>query len=382
MLRPSSAASPYVHLPRSFSRNRARIILNLNRPLFPVQAWRPRSSWAWGSRRRRAPDNACRATNLRRSMRHSDVIHTHRARRKRLSVRISTCEQTPTPSLARHFLERLSSELRTFQFHRDLKTVTIWFQNKRQTVARSRRQLESEGTTTSTAAMDMLASASATMSPLAATEEPYVSLASAIHPGAGAQRSYPDCPSLSQSAPRSPHPSSCDSISQSHQPRVPLSAVAHDPNVFFFESVRTEMSSTCVSSPSPDLRKPGDWSIHPEDLWKHIPSSPAQPALSSPDVSPDINTPSRSSRLLVQRPRTLEWACARSAKRRRTNPGVVYHEDGETDSECNPIEGPCSSFSISEARVPLECYDRYPLDVVRGAVLLLGLRDAACDLEL
>jgi hypothetical protein len=234
----------------------------------------------------------------------------------------------------------------------------------------------------------MLASASATMSPLVATEEPSVSLASAtvVLPSAGAQRSYPGCPSLSQSAPRYLHASSCDSIPKPHPPRVPLSAVTHDPNVFFFESARTEISSsTCVSSPSPDLRKPGDWSIHPEDLWKHIPSSPAQPALSSPDVSPDINTPSRSSRLLVQRPRTLEWACARSSKRRGTNPGAVYHEDGETDSECNPTDGPgacCSSFSISEARVPLECYDRYPLDVVHGAVLLLGLKDAACDLEL
>jgi hypothetical protein len=310
-------------------------------------------------------------------MRPSDATHTHRARRKKLSVRTLTCEQTTTFSSG----TRLSSELRTSQFHRDLKTVTIWFQNKRQTVARSRRQLESEGATASTAAMEMLASASATMSPLAAAEEPSVSLASAtVHPGAEVQRSlFPDCASLSQSAPRSLHASSCDSNIKSHQPRVPLSAVAHNPNVFFFESVRAEMSSTCVS---PDLHKPSDWSIHPEDLWKHIPSSPAQPVLSSPDVSPDIDTPSRSSRLLVQRPRTLEWACARSAKRRRTNPGAVYHEDGETDSESNPIEGPCTSFSISEARVPLECYDRYPLDVVRGAVLLLGLRDAACDLEL
>ncbi|KAF8492439.1 hypothetical protein F5888DRAFT_1637183 [Russula emetica] len=49
----------------------------------------------------------------------------------------------------------------------DLKTVTIWFQNKRQTLARSRRQLSSEGATTPTAAIDILAHASATtMSPL------------------------------------------------------------------------------------------------------------------------------------------------------------------------------------------------------------------------
>jgi hypothetical protein len=258
-----------------------------------------------------------------------------------------------------------------FVLHRDLKTVTIWFQNKRQTLARSKRQLSSEGATTPTAAIDILAFASAAMSPLVVTEKTSASLASVpVQPG------------------------SCDSIPKTHpqaltQPLVPHSAVTHDPHVFVFESVRTEMpSSSCDSSPFPDLRKPrlgDDGSIHPEDLWKHIPSSPAQPALSSPDVSPDIGTPSRSSRLLAQRPRTLEWACARSAKRRRTNPGTVYQEDGETDSECNPIDdtGICrSAFSISEARVPLECYDRYPLDVVHGAILLLGLRDAAVDLEL
>ena len=259
---------------------------------------------------------------------------------------------------------------RMFCLHRDLKTVTIWFQNRRQTLARSRRQLSSEGATSPTAAaIDILAFASATMSPLVATEK---------------------TPSPNQSISRPQRASSCDSIPKSHpqvltQPRVPVSAVTHDPHIFVFESVRTEMPSSSCDSPFPDMRKPclgGDRSIHPEDLWKHIPSSPAQPALSSPDVSPDIGTPSRGSRLLVQRPRTLEWACARSAKRRRTNPGTVYHEHGETDSECNPT-GICrSSFSISEARVPQECHDKYPLDVVHGAILLLGLRDAAVDLEL
>ena len=233
------------------------------------------------------------------------------------------------------------------------------------------------------------------MSPLVVTENTSASLASVpVQPGSVAQTSYPDCPTLNESTSRPQRVSSCNSIPKTYpqvltQPRVPLSAVTHDPHVIVFEPVRTEMpSSSCESSPFPDLRKPrlrGNKSIHPEDLWKHIPSSPAQPALSSPDVSPDIGTPSKSSRLLVQRPRTLEWACARSAKRRRTNPGTVYQEDGATDSECSPIDdtGLCrSSFSISEARVPLECYDKYPLDVVHGAILLLGLRDAAVDLEL
>jgi hypothetical protein len=181
------------------------------------------------------------------------------------------------------------------------------------------------------------------MSPIVATEKTSTSLASVpVQPGSVAQGSYPDSPSLNQSTSR---PSSCDLIPKTHppaltRPRVPLSTVTHDPHAFVFESVRPEMpSSSCVSSLFPDLRKPrfrGDRSIHPEDLWKHIPSSPAQPALSSPDVSPDIGTPSRSSRHLVQRPWALEWACARSAKCRRTNPGTVYQEDGETDSECNP----------------------------------------------
>ena len=100
-----------------------------------------------------------------------------------------------------------------------------------------------------------------------------------------------------------------------------------------------------------------------------------------------MDTPSRGSKFSVQRPRTLEWACARSAKRRRTNPDhdTIHHEDGETDSECNSMDhfDSCHpSFIISEARVPLEYYDEYPLDVVRGAVLLLGLRDTRRGLAL
>ncbi|KAH9997730.1 hypothetical protein BJV74DRAFT_826146 [Russula compacta] len=266
--------------------------------------------------------------------------------------------------------------------HRDLKTVTIWFQNRRQTVARSRKHLESEDATTSTATMDMLASASATMSPLAATEEPPASSASAaaaVQLGSGT-----GTPRLQRASSR--HSFLKPKSQPLAPPRVLLSTVAHDPNVPF-TPVRAETlssSSISVSSPSPDLRKSRlghNWPIHPEDLWKHIPSSPAQPALSSPDVSPDISASSSgSSRLSVQRPRTLEWACARSAKRRRANPDANYHVDDEIHNECNSVDcsDPRRSFFLgSEAQVPPECYDKYPLDVVRGAVLLLGLRDAA-----
>ena len=277
---------------------------------------------------------------------------------------------------------------------RDIKTVTIWFQNKRQTMARSRKLLQSEDANTSATAVDMLASVSAKMSPLAPP---------AVPPGADVKSSAPSTSATTANVQLGsdigkPRSDECSSTLDRAVPRLQrtkslplassraplgLSAVAHDSNVFD-ESVRAQSSSaTCVSSPSPDLRAPHlghDWPVHPEDLWKHIPSSSALPFLSSPDVSPDINTPSRSSRFsTVQRPRTLEWACARSAKRRRTNPDAVYHEGGETDSECNSFDRsyPCRpSFSVSEARVPLECYDQYPLDMVRGAVLLLGLKDA------
>ncbi|KAI0304553.1 hypothetical protein BC826DRAFT_665 [Russula brevipes] len=234
----------------------------------------------------------------------------------------------------------------------------------------------------------------------ATIETPYTSSSSSsasafapVQPGSSIREPYPDYFSLDQATPRLPHAQATaiaphGPVSKSYPLATPRSAaVAHDPNAF--GSVLADMPSSsyrCVSSPSPDLRRPRfghNWSIHPEDLWRHIPSSPAQqPALSSPDVSPDIDThtPSRSSRFSsVQRPLTLEWACARSAKRRRTNPDAVQDEDGETDGEYNSVDRSVacrSSFSVSEARVPLECYDRYPLDVVRGAVLLLGLRDS------
>jgi hypothetical protein len=281
---------------------------------------------------------------------------------------------------------------------RDLKTVTIWFQNKRQTVARSnRKQLESEGAgtltaaaavavATPTAAMYMLASASATMSPLAATVSP-ISVVQ-LDSGAGGPCLSLD-PSASQLLPGTSTPSVSNPKSQllaAAPSRVPLSvAVAHDPNFSLSPSPSPDMSTSAVwiSSPSLELRhKPRlghNGPIHPEDLWKYIPSSPAQPALSSPDVSPKIGAPSEGAEHSLQRPPTLEWACARSAKRRRTKPDALHFEDGETDSEwgdaVDRIDTCHSSFRVSEVRVPLECYDKYPLDVVRGAILLLGLRD-------
>jgi hypothetical protein len=328
-------------------------------------------------------------------MRSSGAIRIHRARRKKPYVRTSTCERIKLffflpVSLCQWLIARI---LNIIVGSRDLKTVTIWFQNKRQTVARSnRKQLESEGpgtitaaAATPTAAMDMLASASATMFPLAATVSP----ASAVQrdSGAGGPCSVLD-PSASQLLPGTSTPSVSTPKSQllAAPSRVPLSvAVAHDPNYLLSPTPSPDMSTSAewISSPSLELRhKPRlghNGPIHPEDLWKYIPSSPAQPALSSPDVSPKIGAPSGDAKHSLQRPPTLEWACARSAKRRRTKPDAVQFEDEETDSEWGDAVdhiGTChSSFRVSEARVPLECYDKYPLDVVRGAILLLGLRD-------
>ncbi|KAH9081722.1 hypothetical protein EDB83DRAFT_2512573 [Lactarius deliciosus] len=190
----------------------------------------------------------------------------------------------------------------------DLKTVTIWFQNKRQTVARSRKQSESFSSESlrvvPTAAMDMLASASATMTPLAAAEGPF-SLCY-CH----ATRLWLFWRDLSSCAPYSSAPDS--------QPRTPLST-AQAPNVFESALPPCEMhtSSTRVSSPSSspgdsELRKPQnhDWPIDPENLWKYIPSSPLQqqPVQSSPDVSPDVGGSGSTGLSLRRRPRTLEWA--------------------------------------------------------------------------
>ncbi|KAH9004090.1 hypothetical protein EDB86DRAFT_2130283 [Lactarius hatsudake] len=275
----------------------------------------------------------------------------------------------------------------------DLKTVTIWFQNKRQTVARSRKQSESFSSESlrvvPTAAMDMLASASATMTPLAAAEVPSVSATATrldfgSSGGTCAQCLSLDNPPVSRllhaSSSCAPYPSAPDS-----QPRTPLST-AQDPNVFESALPPCEMrtSSTRVSSPSSspggsELRKPRnyDWPIDPENLWKYIPSSPLQqqPVQSSPDVSPNVGGSGSAGLSLRRRPRTLEWACARSAKRRRANPDSVHSEDGETDAGYNAEEHP-SPCCVSDVRVPPECYAKYPPDVVRGAVLLLGLRDA------
>ncbi|KAI9444870.1 hypothetical protein H4582DRAFT_859115 [Lactarius indigo] len=230
----------------------------------------------------------------------------------------------------------------------DLKTVTIWFQNKRQTVARSRKQSESFPSESlrvvPTAAIDILASASATMTPLATAEVPSVSANATRLDSGPSSGSCAYCSSLGNPpASRLLHTSSsciaCSSAPDS-QPHTPLSA-AQDSNVFESTLPPRDMraSSTWVSSPSSspggsELRKPRnhDWLIDPENLWKYIPSSPLQqqPVQSSPDVSPEVGDGGGSGSAglsLRRRPRTLEWACARSAKRRRTNPDS---EDGET----------------------------------------------------
>jgi hypothetical protein len=237
--------------------------------------------------------------------------------------------------------------------------------------------------------MDMLASASATMTPLAA--EPTAML--------GSGGSCARCSSLDNLDPptsRPLHASSCTAYPSAPldlQSRIPATAV-RDPTFTDSEStLLPRTSATRVSSPpsSPEgsePRKPLNhlWPIHPENLWKYIPSSPVQQEQpvpsSSPDVSPGVGVGGGSAgALLLRQPRTLEWACAQSAKRRRANP-EVHSEDGETDAGCNPEERTaiCHSPCVSDVRVPPECFGKYPLDVVRGAVLLLGLKDAAHSL--
>jgi hypothetical protein len=247
-----------------------------------------------------------------------------------------------------------------------------------------------------TAAMDMLASASATMTPMAAE--------TATRLGSGSGGSCARCSSLDNSdlpASRLLHASSCAAYlpSPDSRPRIPLSSAATAQDSDVFESallprelcissgaVVTGVTSSPSSPEGSEPRKPRNYHwpvIHPENLWKYIPSSPVQQEQpvpsSSPDVSPNVGIGSGSAGpSLRRRPRTLEWACARSAKRRRANPDA-HSDDGETDTRCNVEEravichSPCC---LSDARVPPECYGKYPLDVVRGAVLLLGLKNA------
>ena len=254
--------------------------------------------------------------------------------------------------------------------------------------------------------MDMLASASATMTPLAPAPSPFTA-ATAPRLGFGFGGSCAYCSSLDNSDPSASRllhdASSCTAhLSTPKSARPPLdsqpriAAAAQGSNVsesaLPLREMRTSSTRVSSSSSSPELRKHRNnhpWPIDPENLWKYIPSSPVQRQpiqSSSPDVSPGVGAGGggggvgSADHSLRRRPRTLEWACARSAKRRRANPGSVHSEDEETDAGCKAEDRtatchlPCC---VSDARVPPEYYGKYPLDVVRGAVLLLGLRDAA-----
>ncbi|KAI0274997.1 hypothetical protein BC834DRAFT_965446 [Gloeopeniophorella convolvens] len=258
----------------------------------------------------------------------------------------------------------------------DLKTVTIWFQNKRQTVARSRKQLGSR--VASAAAIDVLASASAMMSPVhsdtalsPATPAAELCPSAVVSPAISPSPIQPPFPFLEASSYTPAQIARVFPLNPAHifPPRIPLSAIVPSSNVPISpERPPSVHTAACLAPYRPR--------IYAEDLWKHIPSSPAQPAFSSPDVSPDLSMACPGKGIVLQRPRTLEWACARSANRRRTQETTQDLGNETTDSEHSPERtGTGASLSNSETSVPLEhYYDQYPSDVVHGAVLLLELR--------
>ncbi|KAI0068106.1 hypothetical protein BV25DRAFT_1986935 [Artomyces pyxidatus] len=303
----------------------------------------------------------------------------HRMTEKNLQMLEAAFARSTHPS--REEKASLSVELDT-----DLKTITIWFQNKRQTM--KKLQDNSLQRNNAAEAMDILASASALMVPLnrpspksactvsSRQAEPPVSFELlALH--ADLETTSAPAAFLSSFSALPIHLSAPQTQSRpiSTLPRKPLAIIPyHHPNMPVPEQplplAPAFDAHSGFSKPActPSSRST---SVLPHDLWKHIPSSPlALRSLSSPDAGTDAEMEVDS----TKRPRTLEWACARHAKRRRENPEL----DSEEDTPCTPpppSRRMTAQLHTSHVRIPSEYFSIFPPDVLQGAVLLLALKE-------
>lgn len=217
-----------------------------------------------------------------------------------------------------------------FFFFREVKSVTIWFQNKRQT---ERRTTLANGRTPPTVMINN-------------SRGDYQRVPSPIH-----------SPSMAST-------SSASTTSTSASRRPSLDCVAS----------RSELRAPAPRTPS---RRHNPHA----PLWENMPSSPLGPQFSPPardfvEFGQD------------QRTRTLEWACARrrlagKADRRARVPGLASDDEDTTDVEPDEAVTPPSTWGDGDARWPgkeqrkregaTKAVERDD-DTMKAALALCGLR--------
>ncbi|TFY70543.1 hypothetical protein EVG20_g2454 [Dentipellis fragilis] len=301
---------------------------------------------------------------------------------------------------------------------RDLKTITIWFQNKRQTTKKQRDGSVTKASSPALDGMTALASASALMTPLRPIPRPCApsdlqqseqaftafrrfTLKPYVPPSSGAPPLHAE---VSYSQPQDDD--SHELVSMAHcysslhtSELIPIPVLHSLPLV---PTMRSHASGSVMTAPSaPALVH----SIQPHDLWKLLPSSPPSCDKPSPDCSPEVqgiqDGPNSNDDTLpgYKRPRSLEWACSQMAKRRRENPEPesptspsLMHVYPLRQVQPIPIRPFHNSFgittkswaSLSSSASPLPvCSTQTTVqgglvdvsaDIIRGAELLLELK--------
>ncbi|KAI0045206.1 homeobox-domain-containing protein [Auriscalpium vulgare] len=301
----------------------------------------------------------------------------HRMTEEKLARLDAVFETTTHPS-------RLEKEALSAELEMSMKSITIWFQNRRQTAKKLR-----DSSSTHTAAVDPTSTHTTDILSFASAPPVLTSCHTKLqHSHISLNRSA-SSHALTGSgmlplAPAPPPPRLLVPL-----PRRPLAMLAYNTIYPRYGLERARSYHNVVSNhpqrsftaePVRGLATHRTTSVLPHDLWKHIPSSPIEQHIpSSPDVSlaSDDATPTR------KRPGTLEWACALHAKRRRENPGAHWEEDEQAvEVHLGPrtpqrMRRGSVSYPTSVARVPNEYHALFSPDIVKGAVLLLGMKRAA-----
>ncbi|KAA1467969.1 hypothetical protein DENSPDRAFT_833142 [Dentipellis sp. KUC8613] len=302
---------------------------------------------------------------------------------------------------------------------RDLKTITIWFQNKRQTTKKQRDGSVTKASSPALDGMTALASASALMAPLRLIPRPCAP--SNLQQSEQAYTAFrrftmkPYVPPSSNAPPL--HADAASSRPQNDDSREPVSmphrySGLHTSEVIPIPVLRSLPPGPIMRGRTSDLVMTAPSArallhpIQPHDLWKLLPSSPPTCDKPSPDGSPEVQgiqdglNSNDDTLPSYKRPRSLEWACSQMAKRRRENP------DPESPNSPNlthvyplrqvqpiPIRPFQTSFgittktwtSLSSSALPLPfCNSQLtqgrpvelPADIMKGAELLLELKQS------
>ena len=241
----------------------------------------------------------------------------------------------------------------------EVKTVSVWFQNKRQTEKKAGRWS--------------------------------VSLSSSSEQSSLKRGSSPSKNTSIGKRARPPHyTDKYHNVASRHKPPF----LVNDESTSI-SSVSYETESDIPRTSAKPEKGLDDITIPPHELWKHLLSSPPTPSEDFPDSYSDLDPGARSACIPVnnftnnqnftaegssKRARMLDWVCDRQAKRRRNNRGEPNDsiELMTTDDICtNCLQSRCPDFETIISLLALPGNSGPSEDVIRAASLLLCFKYSA-----